>query len=89
VQNSGDNVFENLSAGTEEAALVSDYLGAHDLAPNSRRAIVEDLRKFVVWFSGANSEPFRLARVLVLPRSGGIAVRLEKVALSRPAVHAG
>jgi site-specific recombinase XerD len=63
VQNSGDNVFEHLSVGPEEAALVSDYLGAHDLAPNSRRAIVNDLRKFVVWFSGANAEPFRIARV--------------------------
>ena len=63
MQNSGDNVFESLSVGPEEAALVSDYLGAHDLAPNSRRAIVNDLRKFVVWFSGANAEPFRVARV--------------------------
>ena len=63
MQNSGDNVFENLSVGPEEAALVSNYLGAHDLAPNSRRAIVNDLRKFVVWFSGANAEPFRVGRV--------------------------
>lgn len=63
MQNSGDNVFEGLSVGTDEAALVSDYLGAHDLAPNSRRAIVNDLRKFVVWFSGVNAEPFRVARV--------------------------
>jgi integrase/recombinase XerC len=63
VQNSGDNVFENLPVGPEEAALVSDYLGAHDLARNSQRAIVNDLRKFVVWFSGANAEPLRVARV--------------------------
>jgi hypothetical protein len=63
VKNSGDNVFEGIAVGPEEAALVNDYLGAHDFAANSRRAVVNDLRKFAAWFSGANAEPFRVGRV--------------------------
>ena len=39
------------------------YLDGHDFAANSRRAVVQDLRKFAGWFSGANAEPFRIARV--------------------------
>lgn len=63
MKNSGDNVLRNIAVGPEEAALVNDYLGAHDFAANSRRAVVNDLRKFAAWFSGANAEPFRVGRV--------------------------
>ncbi len=63
MKNTGDNVFNGLSVGPEEPSLVSDYLNAHDFAPNSRRAVVQDLRKFAAWFAGANAEPFRAARV--------------------------
>jgi hypothetical protein len=52
-QNWGDNVFRHCSVGPEEASLVRDYLAAHDFAANSRRAIVQDLRKFAAWFSVA------------------------------------
>ncbi|MGA2033222.1 MAG: tyrosine-type recombinase/integrase, partial [Thermoguttaceae bacterium] len=63
--NSGDNVFEGLTVGPEENRLVSTYLAAHDLAPNTRRAIRNDLRKFAAWFSGANREPFAVKRITV------------------------
>ena len=63
MKNSGDNVFRRCSVGPEEASLVRAYLDGHDLAANSRRAVVQDLRKFAGWFSGANAEPFRVARV--------------------------
>ena len=63
MKNSGDNVFRRLSVGPEEASLVRAYLDGHDFAANSRRAVVQDLRKFAGWFSGANHEPFRVARV--------------------------
>jgi site-specific recombinase XerD len=55
--------LRGIAVGPEEAALVRDYLGAHDFAVNSRRAVVNDLRKFAGWFSGANAEPFRIGRV--------------------------
>jgi integrase/recombinase XerC len=62
-QNSGDNVFAGLSVGPEEECLVGQYLAAHDLALNTRRAIRNDLRKFADWFSMANREPFAVQRV--------------------------
>jgi len=64
-QNSGDNVLEGIPAGEGQAALVTAFLGAHDLAPNSRRAIRQDIRKFARWFTEANREPFTFARVTV------------------------
>jgi site-specific recombinase XerD len=63
VKNWGDNVFKGLSVGREEASLVREYLAAHDFAANSRRAVIQDLRKFAAWFSAANAEPFRVGRV--------------------------
>src|ERR1700686_4325329 len=64
-QNSGDNVFNGLSVGQEEERLAGQYLAAHDLALNTRRAIRNDLRKFAGWFSHANREPFAVKRVTV------------------------
>ena len=64
-QNWGDNVFEGLSVGPEESGMVSAYLATHDLAPNTRRAIRNDLRKFAGWFSQANREPFAVKRITV------------------------
>ena len=62
-QNWGDNVFEGLLVGTEEASLVAGYLAAHDFSPHTKRAVIHDLRKFVRWFNEANREPFILKRV--------------------------
>jgi len=64
-QNSADNVFVGLSVGPKENGLVSTYLTAHDLSPNTRRAIRNDLRKFAGWFSHANREPFAVKRITV------------------------
>jgi integrase/recombinase XerC len=63
VKNSGDNVFEGLPVGQKEASAVQGYIDGHDFAANSRRAVIQDLRKFAAWFSTANAEPFRIARV--------------------------
>jgi integrase/recombinase XerC len=62
-QNSGDNVFKGLSVRPEESHLVGQYLAAHDLASNTRRAIRNDLRKFAGWFSHANREAFAVKRI--------------------------
>ena len=63
MKNWGDNVFGPISVGPGEAALVDGYLGDQDFAANTRRAVVQDLRKFAAWFSQANAEPFRIDRV--------------------------
>jgi integrase/recombinase XerC len=62
-QNSGDNAFEGLRVGKEEPALFAAFLNAHDFSTNSRRAFIQDIRKFASWFSTANREPLRASRV--------------------------
>ncbi len=62
-QNSGGKVFEGLPVGKKEPALFAEYLAAHDLAPETRRAVANDLKKFVRWFAEANGERFVVGRV--------------------------
>jgi site-specific recombinase XerD len=62
-QNPGDNVFEGILVGQEEAAYFTAFLDAHDFSPNSRRAFNQDIRKFAQWFSSANRERFVVGRV--------------------------
>jgi integrase/recombinase XerC len=62
-QNSGDNVFEGIPVGKEEAAHFTAFLAAHDFSANSRRAFTQDMRKFAAWFSNANRERFVVGRV--------------------------
>ena len=62
-ENWGDKVFRGLPVGADEAGLFVRFLDAHDFAPNSRRAMSQDMRKFARWFTSANAEPFRAARV--------------------------
>ena len=63
MKNYGDMVFDPISVGPEVIALVGGYLGDQDFAANTRRAVVQDLRKFAAWFSQANAEPFCIKRV--------------------------
>ena len=64
-QNSGDNVFRDIPVGEGEASLFTQFLDAHDLSPNTRRAFAQDVRKFARWFTTANREPFTVKRVTV------------------------
>jgi integrase/recombinase XerC len=64
-QNSGDNVFRDIPVGEGEASLFAQFLEAHDLSPNTRRAFAQDVRKFSRWFTTANREPFTVKRVTV------------------------
>jgi integrase/recombinase XerC len=63
VKNWGDKVFDGIPVAKDEAALFSEYLGGHDFAAETRRAVVQDMRKFASWFTTANKEPFRASRV--------------------------
>lgn len=60
---SGDNVFEGLPVGVEEASLFHRFLADHDFAADTRRAFSQDVRKFALWFSSSNREPFAVLRV--------------------------
>lgn len=64
-KNSGDNVFREIPVAGDEDLLFAQFLDAHDLAPNSRRAFVQDMRKFGQWFTTANREPLAVKRVTV------------------------
>jgi integrase/recombinase XerC len=44
---------------------VAGFLAGHDYADSTRKAIIQDVRKFARWFTGANNEPFVVARVTV------------------------
>jgi site-specific recombinase XerD len=63
VKNSGDNVFDGIPVGQDEAALFAAFLAGHDFSANSRRAFTQDMKKFAGWFSSANIEPFTVGRV--------------------------
>lgn len=64
-KNSGDNVFREIPVAGDEDLLFAQFLDAHDLAPNSRRAFAQDVRKFGHWFTTANREPLAVKRVTV------------------------
>jgi integrase/recombinase XerC len=64
-QNWGDNVFGDIPVGDGEASLFAQFINAHDLSQNTRRAFAQDMRKFVRWFTTANHEPFTAKRVTV------------------------
>jgi integrase/recombinase XerC len=63
VKNSGDNVFRDIPVEKDEASLFGQYLASQDFAANTRRAVTQDVRKFALWFTEANKEPFRSSRV--------------------------
>ena len=65
MENSGDNVFSGIPVGKDEASLLGQYIAQHDFAANTRKAVIQDLRKFARWFSTANHEPFTAKRVTV------------------------
>src|SRR4051794_23939021 len=61
--NSGDNVFRGVPGGKDEPTLFSSFLATHDFSANSRRAFIQDIRSFALWFTEANREAFTIGRV--------------------------
>jgi site-specific recombinase XerD len=62
-KNPSDNVFAPIPVGKDEARLFDEYLRSSDFSVNTRRAVINDLRKFARWFVDANHEPLTFARV--------------------------
>lgn len=58
-----DMHFTGIPVGSDEGSLFARFLDSNDFADNSRRAMVQDMRKFARWFSTANGEPFVVGRV--------------------------
>ena len=59
-----DKVFRRIPVGQQEPSLVKEFLEVHDFSPSTRRAFANDLRKFALWFTKANQEPFTIKRVM-------------------------
>ena len=62
-QNPVDNVLAGIPVGKKEGRHFTAFLDAHDFAKNTRRALIQDVRKFARWFSTANQEAFTVGRV--------------------------
>lgn len=62
-QNWGDSVFRGVPVGDGEASRIDLFFAAHDFSHHTLRAMAHDLRKFVLWFTTANREPYRASRV--------------------------
>lgn len=62
-QNPSDNLFGATPVAAEVACLFAEYLLASDFSQNSRRAVINDIRKFAGWFVASNHEPLTLPRV--------------------------
>jgi site-specific recombinase XerD len=63
MKNSGDNVFQGIHVGEQEESFVADFLASNDLATESQRAFLGDIKKFARWFTTANKERFCVQRV--------------------------
>jgi integrase/recombinase XerC len=63
MKNSVDNVPVLTFLSPEEAGHVTGFLAGRDLSTHTRRAFVNDLKKFTNWFTEANREPLRVKRV--------------------------
>ena len=61
--NSSDKHFDGIPVGADEQALFAQFLAAHDFSANSRKAFIQDARKFARWFAESNKEPFAVSRV--------------------------
>jgi len=61
--NSSDMHFDGISVGADEPDLFAQFLAAHDFSANSRKAFLQDVRKFARWFTESNKESFVVSRV--------------------------
>ena len=56
-------LFKGISVGKEEPAFVVRFMDDNDFSFHTRRAILNDLRKFAQWFTTVNKESFIVSTV--------------------------
>ncbi len=61
--NSSDMQFNGIPIGKDEGSLFTSFLDANDFSANSRKAMIQDFKKFAYWFVDANKEPLVAQRV--------------------------
>ncbi len=60
-----DNVFENISTGKNEQLYFRQFLDSHDFSAHTVKALIFDIRKFALYFTTVNNEPFDCLRITV------------------------
>ena len=60
-----DNVFENISVGKNEQIYFRQFLDSHDFSVHTVKAFIFDIRKFALYFTVVNKEPFDCSRICV------------------------
>ncbi len=65
IKNWGDMHFNNIPADKNETIMFNQFLIEHDFSPNTVRAMKQDIRKFALWFTSSNNEPFNVKRVTI------------------------
>jgi site-specific recombinase XerD len=61
-----DNVFENISVGENEQLYFRRFLDSHDFSDHTVKAMIFDIRKFALYFTSANKEPFDCSRITTM-----------------------
>jgi len=58
-----DNVFRDISTGKKEGVYFRQFLDSQDFSIHTVKAFVFDIRKFALYFTDANKEPFDCSRI--------------------------
>ena len=61
-----DNVFENISTAENEQLYFRQFLDSHDFSVHTVKAMIFDLRKFALYFTVVNKEPFDCSRITTM-----------------------
>ena len=65
-ENWRDNVFKNISTGTNEQLYFRQFLASQDFSPHTVKAMIFDIRKFALYFTVVNKEPFDCSRITTM-----------------------
>jgi len=60
-----DNVFKNISVGKNEGLYFRQFIDSHDFSVHTVKAMIFDIRKFALYFTTVNKEPFDCSRICV------------------------
>ena len=63
MKNTSDNVFQDIPVDQKQSYLFNQFLIEQDFSSNTVRAMKQDIRKFALWFTKSNKEPFNVKRV--------------------------
>lgn len=70
IENSIDNAFQSVPMAKQDQKHIKEFLTSQDYSPHTIRATVFDLKKFVLYFTGLNQEPFDTSRITTMDVSG-------------------